>query len=133
MREKNIKLGGEQSGHIILPNEPTGDGILTALMIAKVISKTQKSLHELASIMTKYPQIIVNLSATPEQKEQLKTSEKAQKLLLEYNEKLESVSGRLLVRPSGTEPLIRITMWGNDKETIANLANELKNKLGETL
>ncbi|MBR3329398.1 phosphoglucosamine mutase [Candidatus Saccharibacteria bacterium] len=133
MREKNIQLGGEQSGHIILPNESTGDGILTALMVIKVVSKTQKSLHELASIMTKYPQIIVNLSATPEQKEQLKTSEKAQKLLLEYNEKLESVSGRLLVRPSGTEPLIRITMWGNDKEIITNLANELKNKLGETL
>lgn len=133
MQENNIKIGGEQSGHIILPNEPTGDGILTALMILKVISETGKSLNKLSKIMTKFPQIIVNMPATPEQKENLKTSEAAKTILLEYNKKLDTISGRLLVRPSGTEPLIRITMWGNNEETITNLANELKNKLGEIL
>lgn len=125
MRIHNIKLGGEQSGHIILPNEPTGDGILTSLMIAKVVSNSGSSLSDLVKIITKFPQVIVNVPATPEQKENLKTSEKTKKLLLEYNEKLKSVDGRLLVRPSGTEPLIRITMWGNDKTKITNLANEL--------
>ena len=133
MREKNIQLGGEQSGHIILPHESTGDGLLTALMVIKVVATTHKSLHELASIITKYPQVIVNLPASSEQKAQLKTSEKVKALLLDYSQKLASVSGRLLVRPSGTEPLIRITMWGNDGAIIKDLANTLKTKLGEIL
>ena len=133
MRTHHIEIGGEQSGHIILPGEPTGDGMLTSLMVTKVVAETQKSLSELASIITKFPQVIVNMSATPEQKANLKTSEPTKKLLLEYDEKLKSVDGRLLVRPSGTEPLIRITMWGNDESAINALANELKNKLGETL
>ena len=133
MRAHNIKLGGEQSGHIILPSEPTGDGILTSLVIAKVISETGKSLHELANLYQKSPQIILNLSATPAQKESLKANGSVKQLLLDYQHQLESQDGRLLVRPSGTEPLIRITMWGNDEPTITNLANELKNKLMEIL
>ncbi len=133
MRTHDIKIGGEQSGHIILPGEATGDGMLTALMVTKVIAETKKTLGELAHIITKFPQVIVNLSATPEQKANLKTSEVAKQLLLDYSKKLEPVAGRLLVRPSGTELLIRITMWGNDKGTIENLANELRDKLGEIL
>lgn len=133
MREKNISIGGEQSGHVILPDETTGDGMLTTLMVTKVITESKKSLSELASIITKYPQVIVNMDATPAQKAALKTSEAVKALLLEYNEKLESVSGRLLVRPSGTENLIRITMWGEDEKVINELANELKTKLGEVL
>ncbi len=133
MREKNIKIGGEQSGHVILPGEPTGDGILTSLMVLKAISESKKSLKSLASIITKFPQVIVNMDATPAQKATLKTSDAAKTLLLEYNKKLEPVAGRLLVRPSGTENLIRITMWGEDEKTITDLANELKTKLGEIL
>lgn len=133
MRIHHIDIGGEQSGHVILPGETTGDGMLTSLMITKVVTETNKPLRELASIITKYPQVIVNMSATKEQKENLKSSEKVRKLLLEYDEKLKTSDGRLLVRPSGTELLIRITMWGNDKEQITKLANELKNKLGEML
>lgn len=133
MRTHHITIGGEQSGHIILPNEATGDGMLTSLMITKVIAETKKPLDNLARIITKFPQVIVNLEATPEQKQNLKNSSAAKQLLLDYSKKLERVSGRLLVRPSGTEPLIRITMWGNDKDTIENYANELKTKLGEIL
>ncbi len=133
MRTHHIEIGGEQSGHIILPGEPTGDGMLTSLMVTKVIAETKKPLNELASIITKFPQVIVNMPATPEQKANLKISEQAKKLLLNYDEKIKTVGGRLLVRPSGTEPLIRITMWGNDEATIATLANELKDKLGEIL
>lgn len=132
MREKNIKLGGEQSGHIILPNQNTGDGMLTALMITKIVAETKKSLKELANIITKFPQIIVNLNATPEQKSAFKSGV-AENLLKEYEEKLASVSGRLLVRPSGTENLIRITVWGNSEATIQNLAEELKNQLKSCL
>lgn len=129
MRLKNIKVGGEQSGHIILPNENTGDGMLTSLMVTKIISETKKKLSELSSIITKFPQVIVNLEATKEQKEKLESSDSIKQLLLDYHKKLELLSGRLLVRPSGTEPLIRITMWGDNESTITNLANELKEKL----
>ena len=129
----DIELGGEQSGHIILPNEPTGDGMLTALVITKIISETNSTLHELTNIFTKSPQIIVNLSATPEQKQNFKSSDKVKQLLLDYNEKLKPINGRLLVRPSGTEPLIRITMWGDDESKITTITNELKTKLGELL
>ena len=132
MIKKSIPLGGEQSGHIILPNESTGDGMLTSLIIAKVIANTNKSLDKLADTMTKTPQVIVNLEASPEQKQTL-DSEPAKTLLQEYEEKLKTSSGRLLVRPSGTEPLIRITMWGENDAIITNLANELKTKLGEIL
>ena len=133
MREKNIQLGGEQSGHIILPDEPTGDGILTSLVLTKIISETGQSLNSLARIITKSPQVIVNLPATPEQKSSLKQSDQVKSLLLDYQHQLGQQSGRLLVRPSGTEPLIRITMWGDNESAITTLANELKNKLGEIL
>ena len=73
------------------------------------------------------------MEASPEQKQALKDKDEAKQLLLEYNQKLTPVSGRLLVRPSGTENLIRITMWGNDEAAINDLANELKTKLGEIL
>ena len=133
MIEHHIQIGSEQNGHVILPGLTSGDGMLTALMITKAVSETSKSLQDLASIVAKFPQVILNLSATPEQKQSLKTSAAAKQLLLDYDEKLKPVSGRLLVRPSGTENLIRITMWGDDEDTINTLANELKNKLGETL
>ena len=133
MRQYNIKLGGEQSGHIILPNEPTGDGILTSLMVARTIVNSQKSLDSLASVFTKSPQVILNMPATTEQKQALKSSDSAKNLLLEYSKKLEPLNGRLLVRPSGTEPLIRITMWGDNESAIATLANQLKKELENTL
>jgi phosphoglucosamine mutase len=133
MREKNIELGGEQSGHIILPGEATGDGMLTALLICEVVSSTKQTLSELAGIIKKLPQIMINMNATSKQKESLRNNDSVKKLLLEYNEKMSTVSGRLLVRPSGTENLIRITMWGNDDKEIKVLANELKNKLEELL
>ena len=132
MVKNNIKIGSEQNGHVILPGHTSGDGMLTALMIAKAISETKKPLHELASIIKKYPQVIVNAEATSKQKLALESGQ-AEALLGEYTEKLAPVKGRLLVRPSGTENLIRITMWGEDKEVITNLANELKNKIGEVL
>lgn len=133
MREKKITLGGEQSGHIILPGEATGDGIPTSLMVAKIIAETKTSLDQLANIIAKLPQITLNFPATPEQKANLKTKDSVKALLLEYSKKLESYDGRLLVRPSGTENLIRLTMWGNDKKIIDILANDLKTKLGEIL
>ena len=102
-------------------------------MIAKATTGSSTSLANLAKIITKFPQIILNMPATPEQKENLKSLDSAKNLLLDFSKKLESVSGRLLVRPSGTENLIRITMWGNNEAAITALASELKEKLEETL
>lgn len=133
MVETGIKIGGEQSGHIILPDEPTGDGMLTALVVTKIIAETKKSLHELASIITKTPQVIVNLEVTKAQKAALATSTAANDIIAKYNEKIQSQHGRLLVRPSGTENLIRITIWGDNENEITTLANDLKTKLGEVL
>ena len=126
MIEQDIQIGSEQNGHVILPGLTSGDGMLTALMITKAVSESGKSLADLASIITKFPQVILNMEASPGQKQALKEKDAAGQLLLEYNEKLQSVDGRLLVRPSGTENLIRITMWGNDKNAIIDLANQLK-------
>lgn len=133
MRTHHIKIGGEQSGHIILPGEATGDGILTSLMVAKASVESHTSLHDLAHIITKFPQIMLGLPATPEQKETLKESPTIKQLLLEYSKKLEEYQGRLLVRPSGTEPLIRIALWGSDQDVITTLAHELTASLSEIL
>ena len=133
MLEHDIKIGSEQNGHVILPGLTSGDGMLTALLTTKAVADSGKSLADLASIITKFPQVIVNMTATPEQKQALKESKTASQLLSDYDDKLKSVSGRLLVRPSGTENLIRITMWGDDESVITKLADELKEKLGEIL
>lgn len=133
MRTQNIPIGGEQSGHIILPGEPTGDGILTSLMMAKAVKESNTSLDALAKIFTKSPQVIVNMAATPAQKVSLKESATARELLLNYNKQLSAISGRLLVRPSGTEPLIRITMWGDSADAIQKLAETLKTDLERIL
>ncbi len=133
MRTKNIQLGGEQSGHIILPGQATGDGMLTALVMASVIASSKQSLNSLANTITKFPQVVTNLPSTPEQKQALKTSDATKQLLLDFDQRLKTVDGRLLVRPSGTENLIRITMWGRDESEIAALAQKLKTKLGEIL
>ncbi len=133
MRLYNIPIGGEQSGHVILPGEATGDGMLTALMITRVVAESGKNLASLAKVMQKFPQIILNMPATAEQKTALKNSDSAKKVLLEYDAKLKDANGRLLVRPSGTENLIRVTMWGENEEDINTLGKELVDKLKEVL
>ena len=133
MRAHDIKLGGEQSGHIILPGEAMGDGVLTALTVARIMKETGKTLSELAREMKKLPQVLVNLPVTDEEKAKLAGSEAAQEVTARYSEKLEKVRGRVLVRPSGTENLIRITMWGEEQDVINMLADELADELKEAL
>lgn len=133
MHEKNIQLGGEQSGHIILPGEPMGDGILTALMVAKAMKESMRKLSGLASLMIKSPQVMVNVPATDEVKAAFKQSGVVSELIHEYEERLKAINGRVLVRPSGTEALIRVTMWGDNKDAIAELADELAKRITEEL
>ncbi len=132
MKEKGLKIGGEQSGHIILPGEVTGDGMLTALLVAKVVKETGKSLRELASPIPRLPQIMIGLPADATGKASLE-SEAVTELTSDYTKKLEAISGRLLVRPSGTEDLIRITMWGEDESKLQSLINDLGKELAQVL
>ena len=125
MQEKGVLLGGEQSGHIILPGEPMGDGVLTALVMTKVVFLTHKSLHDLAGIVKKLPQVIFNMPASAEEKKM----EGCEEILAEYEAKIGEMGGRMLVRPSGTEELIRITVWGENEGEIRAFAEELGGKI----
>ncbi len=133
MRKENIKIGGEQSGHVILPGESMGDGMLTALMAAKAVSDTGESLAQLAGAIPRFPQVSLNTPATKEQKAMLLNDEKVAKLLDSANEALASVGGRVLVRASGTEELIRVTLWGKNADEIRTLAEKIVQDLRKLL
>ena len=133
MKAHNIKLGGEESGHIILPGEPTGDGMLTSLMMTNIIATSNTSLHDLASILQKLPQISTTIPATNEQKNAVHQNPAITSIISHFEEKVKTSSGRLFVRPSGTEPKIRITIWGDNESDIAALSDELKNALTSAL
>ena len=109
-------LGGEQSGHLILSRyNPTGDGILSSLMILSVIAETGKSLMELASVMTPLPQILYNI--TVDRRDDWSQNEAVRSAIAEAEAKL-GESGRILIRPSGTEPLLRVMGEGPDREEL---------------
>ena len=133
MREKDIKLGGEQSGHIILPGKAMGDGMLTALMIAKIISETGRDLTVLASEMQRFPQVLLNMPANEAEKALLSSDDKIKELISKYDKILAKMGGRMLVRPSGTENLVRVTMWGRDEKQITDLAEKLIDELKEVM
>lgn len=125
MLENDYILGGEQSGHIIFKEYAnTGDGQLTSLQVLNVMAHTNKSLKELKNIMEKYPQVMINVEATKEQKELYKTNEKIKDEINNIENTLKE-DGRVLVRPSGTENLIRVMIEGKDKDTINKYCKEL--------
>lgn len=125
MLENDFILGGEQSGHIIFKEYAnTGDGQLTSLQVLNVMAHTNKSLKELKNIMEKYPQVMINVEATKEQKELYKTNEKIKDEINNIENTLKE-DGRVLVRPSGTESLIRVMIEGKDKDTINKYCKEL--------
>ena len=116
-------LGGEQSGHIILRDYmTTGDGELSALVLAETVKLSGKKTSEVRKVITLYPQTMVNIEATPEMKARLKDPEVKSYIDIE-TARLEG-DGRILVRPSGTEPLIRIMIEGKDTDKIKALARE---------
>ncbi|MFE4242774.1 phosphoglucosamine mutase [Peribacillus butanolivorans] len=106
MRKGGYNLGGEQSGHIIfLDYNTTGDGLLTGLQLVNIMSETQKPLSELANEMKKYPQTLINVKVTD--KHAVTDNEKVQEVIKGVEAEMEG-NGRILVRPSGTEPLVRV-------------------------
>ncbi len=126
MREGGYVLGGEQSGHIInLLNNTTGDGPMTAVALFSTMVRSGKTLHELAADLTVYPQVLVNVR-TP-RKDVLQSPEI--RSAVEEAERNLTGNGRLLIRPSGTEPLIRVMVEGDNQQRIEALANDLAERI----
>ena len=133
MIESNYNLGGEQSGHIILLDyNPTGDGILTSLMLIKSLIESKQKASELRKIISIYPQVLVNAKVKQEKKYDYFEDAEIQKAINELEEKFKD-NGRVLIRTSGTEPLVRVMIEGTDKDVInkeaSNLANLIEKKL----
>ena len=129
MVEKEAVLGGEQSGHIIfLDTNTTGDGLMSALKLMEVMVKQKKPLSELAAQMTTYPQVLVNVRVA-DKEEAMQKPEFIQEIA-RMEETLGDM-GRILVRPSGTEPKIRIMVEGQDLEELDTMARELKKIIAE--
>jgi phosphoglucosamine mutase len=123
MERRGANLGGEQSGHVIfLDHEPTGDGLLTGLEVLEVVKASGRSLHELAADLVVYPQVLINvrvreraeIEAIPEIKQRLDHARSA----------LDG-RGRLVVRYSGTEPLLRVMAEGPDEAEVRSLAQSI--------
>ncbi len=122
---EDYSFGGEQSGHVIFRDfATTGDGQLTATQLLVMLKNSGKALSELASVMTRYPQTMVNLKISNEGKIAFYTDREIQKKLNEAKEIL-GKSGRIVVRPSGTEPLIRVMVEGSDIKQIEDIANDV--------
>lgn len=134
MVANDYSIGGEQSGHVIfLDYCTTGDGQTTAAQLLSLIKRKGKKLSEISKVMTKFPQIMVNVEITANGKGKLNSDKDIQEKIKKVAKQLEG-HGRILVRESGTEPLIRVMLEGSDYSEIEQLANEtaeiVKNKLG---
>lgn len=131
MVKENYVLGGEQSGHIIFLNHnTTGDGLITALQVASILKKEGKKLSELAGIMHKLPQVLVN-AVVPNDKKTIYLEDKE---IVDEIKKMEEAldgKGRVLIRPSGTEPLVRVMLEGENQEEIDKMAHDLANMILE--
>ena len=123
MRKDGYSLGGEQSGHIIfLDYNTTGDGLLTAVQLLSIMKQQQKPLSELAGLMTRYPQILKNVRV------QTKSGWEDNNLIMaaiSAGEEELGDEGRILVRPSGTEPLIRVMAEGPDLEQLERIVDDI--------
>jgi phosphoglucosamine mutase len=121
--EHGLNLGGEQSGHVIMSDHATtGDGILTGLQLAAEMARTGKSLAELAAVMTVYPQVMINVRGVDRTK--LAGNAGVAEAVSAWEERLGS-TGRVLLRPSGTEPMVRVMVEAADQETAQRAAEEL--------
>lgn len=133
MREIGASLGGEQSGHIIFLDEnTTGDGLLSALHLLQVMVETGKPLSELASVMQVLPQALVNAKVANHKKEHYMEYPEISSAI-EKLEKKFAGEGRVLIRPSGTEPLVRVMIEGKDQDQISREAEKLANLIQDIM
>ena len=133
MLKNGYSLGGEQSGHIIfLEYNTTGDGLATGLHLLSVLKSSEKLMSELNQIMRNYPQILINAKVDNSKKyNYMENTEIAAEI-----EKIESMfkgEGRVVIRPSGTEPLVRVMIEGKDQEEITRIAKELASFIEERI
>lgn len=133
MLKDGYNIGGEQSGHVIfLDYATTGDGELSGVQLLETVVKSGKKLSELASIMNVYPQVLINVKVSPEGKQKYNNDE----YIIAATQKAEMElmgDGRVLVRVSGTEPLVRVMLEGKDIEHITKLGNEIAEVVKERL
>ena len=133
MKEIGASLGGEQSGHIIFLDEnTTGDGLLSALHLLQVMVETGKSLSELACIMEVLPQALINAKVANHKKDQFMEYPQIAGAIKELEEKFAG-EGRVLIRPSGTEPLVRVMIEGKDQQVIHEEAEKLANLIQDVM
>ena len=133
MLKDGFNLGGEQSGHVILLDyNPTGDGILTSLMLIKTILEEGKNASELGDEIKLYPQVLINAKVNSDKKYDYKENKEI-KDAIEKLEKEFAGQGRVLIRPSGTEPLVRVMIEGENQDYITKKAQEIAKLIEEKL
>ena len=133
MLKEGYNLGGEQSGHVILLDyNPTGDGILTSLMLIQAILEANKTASQMAEIIKLYPQVLVNAKVNADKKYDYNKDTEIQEAI-EKLEKEFAGNGRVLIRPSGTEPLVRVMIEGEDQEYITKKAKEIADLIEKKL
>ena len=123
MRRSSYNLGGEQSGHIVMmDHNTTGDGLLTGIHLASIVKRSGKTLSELAGQMTKYPQRLVNIKVSD--KHAVEQNEHVAAVIKEVEDEMNG-EGRVLVRPSGTEPLVRVMVEAKTDEDAERFVNKI--------
>ncbi len=123
LKAQKWTLGGESSGHIIsLDKTSTGDGIVAALQVVSAMLESEKPLHELKQQMIKLPQVLINVATEPGY--QVDDDANVQQASADLSEQLAG-TGRILLRPSGTEPVVRVMVEGEDQEQINRVGEEL--------
>ena len=133
MLKSGDNLGGEQSGHIImLDYNPTGDGILTSLMLIKAILEKNKKASEVAKIINIYPQVLINAKVNSDKKNDYQDDVEICSEIKKLEEEF-SGNGRVLIRPSGTEPKVRVMIEGENKEYITQKAQDLADLIEKKL
>lgn len=133
MMANGYNLGGEQSGHIIfLDDNTTGDGLLSALNLLRVMVETKKPLSELASVMEVLPQSLINAKVPNHKKEDYMEYPEIAEAIAELEKKFNG-EGRVLIRPSGTEPLVRVMIEGKDQAVIETEAKKLAELITKTM
>ena len=133
MLKDGYNLGGEQSGHVILLDyNPTGDGILTSLMLISTILEEGKKASELSEIVKLYPQVLVNAKVDSNKKYDY-DKDKEIKDAIDKLEREFAGNGRVLIRPSGTEPLVRVMIEGEDQEYITKKAQDIADLIEKKL
>lgn len=133
MLKNGYNLGGEQSGHVIfLDYNPTGDGILTSLMLIKTIFDSGKKLSELQKVINIYPQVLINAKVDSNKKYDFDKNPEIVDAIEKLNEEFDG-NGRVLIRPSGTEPLVRVMIEGENQEYITKKAREVADLIEEKL